>query len=215
MTASATGSASNWTLVPLSSIPPTAWRNGGGITRELAVWPAPNVKATQDKYSNNWLWRISVADVSADGPFSVFKGIDRWFAVLDGAGVQLDIQSENRATQSIEQTPNSEPLAFDGGAATDCKLIDGPTQDLNLMVRRSGISSSRMLRINGQLDLNLDASKFIAIYPINTPAIVDFKQHNEVKRLHVSANTLAWLNADSNQIFRIDSANALWMEIPQ
>jgi environmental stress-induced protein Ves len=74
--------------------------------------------------------RVSVADVATDGPFSIFTGVDRWFAVLDGAGVVLTIDgSERRVTAS------DDALAFSGAAETRCRLIDGATRDLNLMLR--------------------------------------------------------------------------------
>ena len=56
------------------------WKNGGGTTRELLSWP-PGVA--------DWHWRISVAQVETEGPFSRFDGVQRWFAVLDGEGVEL------------------------------------------------------------------------------------------------------------------------------
>ena len=58
---------------------PQPWRNGGGTTRELLVRPA----------GHTWQVRVSVADVVADGPFSAFPGVSRWFAVIDGEGVAL------------------------------------------------------------------------------------------------------------------------------
>lgn len=102
------------------AVAPQPWRNGGGRTRELLAWP-PGVP---------WRLRVSVADIDADGPFSAFPGVTRWFAVLDGAGVALTLgPAEHRLT------PASAPVAFDGAAAPGCRLLDGPTRDLNLMLR--------------------------------------------------------------------------------
>lgn len=99
---------------------PQPWRNGGGSTRELLAQPA----------GESWRVRVSVADVVADGPFSAFPGVARWFAVIEGAGVVLSIDAvEHRCTTS------GEPLAFAGDADTRSRLIDGPTRDLNLMLR--------------------------------------------------------------------------------
>jgi uncharacterized protein len=98
------------------------WNNGGGVTRALLARP--------DR--NDWSVRVSVAEVAADGPFSAFPGVLRWFAVLDGAGVVLTIDGvEHRCA------PGSDALAFAGAAETRCRLIDGPTRDLNLMLRDS------------------------------------------------------------------------------
>ena len=110
-------------VVRFDDIKPQPWRNGGGVTRELLTWPD----------ANNWLMRLSVADIERDGPFSAFPGIDRWFAVLTGHGVQLGMPG--RAIQAGES-----PVHFDGATAPDCKLINGSTRDLNLMIRRDSAS---------------------------------------------------------------------------
>jgi environmental stress-induced protein Ves len=102
------------------SVTPQAWHNGGGQTRELLRWPA----------DGPWRLRISLADIAADGPFSGFEGVTRWFAVLSGAGVVLHFDDHDMRLDSA-----SNALQFDGAAAPGCSLIDGPTQDLNLMLR--------------------------------------------------------------------------------
>jgi len=106
-------------IVELDSIAPTPWKNGGGTTRDLLVWPGPAA----------WRLRISVAAIERDGPFSDFSGIERWFAVLEGAGVALQLDSERR-----ELRRGDPPLRFDGALAPMCWLLDGPTSDLNLLV---------------------------------------------------------------------------------
>lgn len=99
------------------------WRNGGGVTRELLAWPAD---------APVWEVRVSVADIDRDGPFSSFPGIDRCFAVLQGAGVELGLPGGLH-----RQRPTDTPVVFSGDTALDCRLVDGPTRDLNLMGRRS------------------------------------------------------------------------------
>ena len=106
-------------LVHAQDCAPQPWRNGGGQTRELFTWPA----------AGDWLLRISRADIDADGPFSAFTGVQRWFAVLQGAGVALQLGCEQQLRMG------DAPLCFDGADAPGCRLLDGPTQDLNLMVR--------------------------------------------------------------------------------
>lgn len=107
--------------IPVDGTPAQPWRNGGGRTRELFTWPGGDAP---------WQLRISVADIDADGPFSAFEDVDRWFAVLQGAGVELDLPGGPRSL-----TRNTPPLRFDGRAAPGCRLIDGPTRDFNLMLR--------------------------------------------------------------------------------
>lgn len=108
-------------VVCLADCPFVPWRNGGGRTRELLAWP----------HAEAWLVRVSVAEIEADGPFSPFPGIDRCFAVLEGAGVELVLP-----TGPARLAPGDDALVFPGEAAPDCRLVDGPTRDLNLMARR-------------------------------------------------------------------------------
>jgi hypothetical protein len=74
--------------------------------------------------------RISVARIDRNGPFSAFPGVERWFSVLEGAGVILNIDS-----QVLKLDTQSAPFCFDGGNPPDCSLVDGATNDLNLMCR--------------------------------------------------------------------------------
>ena len=69
----------HWKVINLADVVPTPWKNGGGTTRELIAWPD----------AEHWVWRMSVAEVAQSGPFSRFEGVQRWFAVLGGAGVAL------------------------------------------------------------------------------------------------------------------------------
>lgn len=108
--------------VHLARVQHQPWRNGGGSTQELLAWPR----------AADWQCRISVAQIDSNGPFSAFAGVERWFTVLSGEGVVL--RFANRRTLL---TAGSEPLRFDGAAAPGCSLLDGPTQDLNLMLRSS------------------------------------------------------------------------------
>jgi uncharacterized protein len=108
--------------IALDVVRPQPWRNGGGVTRELLAWPT----------SEDWTVRLSVADIDTDAPFSAFPGVVRWFAVVEGAGVDLDFSTGCRRITRADP-----PLRFDGGSAPMCRLVDGPTRDLNLMLRDS------------------------------------------------------------------------------
>lgn len=109
----------SWQVVRVDSAAPQAWRNGGGVTRELLAWPN----------ADDWSVRLSVADIERDGPFSAFAGVDRWFAVLSGAGVLL-----GNPVQTVRRHDGA--INFAGESAPDCHLINGATRDLNLMIRR-------------------------------------------------------------------------------
>jgi len=115
-------------LVQTSSAAPLPWKNGGGVTRELLRLPADG--------GDDWTLRISVADIAADGPFSPFPGITRWFAVLEGAGVRLSFSD-----RTLNVRRGDAPLRFDGDDAPGCTLLDGATRDLNVMVRHARAES--------------------------------------------------------------------------
>src|SRR5690349_8702881 len=101
------------------------WKNGGGETRQVAVWPAG---ASLDALD----WRVSLATVASDGPFSTFAGVTRTLCVIQGAGIELSIRDE--PPQALYTS--SEPCTFDGEAPASASLIRGPIVDLNVMSRR-------------------------------------------------------------------------------
>lgn len=188
----------SWQYIALADATPLPWKNGGGTTRELLTWP-PGVV--------DWHWRMSVAQVDADGPFSVFKGVQRWFAVLDGAGVELALgQGGNLQTQRLTQ--QSEAFGFDGGLPVECTLIEGPTQDFNLMVR-SAYARAHMQRVRGTLAVSAQGRAVYALWAGASGAVL----RDASGVWPVPAQTLAWIFAVPAQGLHIDSTDALYMEI--
>jgi environmental stress-induced protein Ves len=186
-----------WQLIQLADTLPSPWKNGGGFTRELVAWPN-----TQD-----WLWRMSVAEVALSGPFSHFEGVQRWFAVLSGAGVKLDMGLQpHNASHNL--TPTSDPLNFAGDELVHCTLIDGPTQDFNLMLR-AGHASACMMRVNGSFTSWPNTTTVIAVYAGLAGAVVHFDDETLILPPH----TLAWASCPAGGRLQVQSENALWMEI--
>ncbi|MFE5598177.1 HutD family protein [Streptomyces coelicoflavus] len=109
---------------------PAPWRNGGGVTSEVAAHP-PGAG------TGDFLWRISIADVGGEGPFSAFPGIDRSITVVDGPGMDLTVDDVPHRLDTLY-----EPFAFSGDAVTECRLLGGPIVDFNVMVRRSGVTAT-------------------------------------------------------------------------
>jgi environmental stress-induced protein Ves len=127
------------------------WKNGGGETREIIVSPAGATLETLD-------WRVSLATVAADGPFSVFKGVQRTLCVIQGAGIQLQAGDGAPANLYV----SSEPYSFDGELAASARLINGPIEDLNVMSRRGRFRHSvRRLVLNGTSILDTEAQTLI------------------------------------------------------
>jgi hypothetical protein len=112
----------------------TPWRNGGGVTHEVAAWPPGTGAADFD-------WRISIANVVRGGPFSVFPGVDRELAVLAG---ELRLSIEGQA--GISLSAHSPAVRFRGDVPTSGDPGARPVTDLNVMTRR-GKFSSRMSRL--------------------------------------------------------------------
>jgi len=107
-------------IVHADRVAPTPWKNGGGVSRDLLFWP--------DAIA--WRVRVSLADIAADGPFSAYPGVQRWFAVVEGDGVELAFADSTRLVRAGDA-----PLEFDGADAPGCRLLAGPTRDLNLMLQ--------------------------------------------------------------------------------
>ena len=112
-------------LIPFAGLEPAPWKNGGGSTTELAIAPPG---ASLDKFD----WRISLATICADGPFSQFNGVDRSLALVDGPGVFLEIDEEGRFALD-EDAPLVE---FAGESHVMATLAGAPSTDFNVMTRR-------------------------------------------------------------------------------
>ncbi len=95
---------------------PTRWKNGGGVTREIAT-----------SLNGRPYWRMSIADVERNGAFSQFPGCHRILTVIAGEGMQLD--GAERTISAVPQVP----VRFDGSDQIDGKLLDGPVQNFNLI----------------------------------------------------------------------------------
>jgi uncharacterized protein len=104
------------------------WKNGGGVTREIFREPAE--PAPFD-------WRLSLATIDSSGPFSVFDGYHRTLVLVHGAGVELDFAQQGRSRLAS----TGQRVSFDGDWQTCCRLLEGPSTDLNLIVSKERMSS--------------------------------------------------------------------------
>ena len=114
-------------LIPPASYRSMPWKNGGGVTTEIAVFP-------EGAGLDNFGWRISMAHVGADGPFSAFAGVDRTLCVLKGLGITLRFEGRGEVTLG----KMSDPYSFAADAPCFGKLHGEPIDDLNIMSRRAG-----------------------------------------------------------------------------
>ncbi|MFM0598368.1 MULTISPECIES: HutD/Ves family protein [Paraburkholderia] len=143
------GSMASVTLIRGADLVAAPWKNGGGVTREVAAVPE---QAGLDCF----VWRVSIADVAQAGPFSRFAGIDRTLVLLSGAGMLLDeiaepesvlvgeaassgVANSTISANVVKTHALTQPLdiaRFAGETPIDARLVDGATRDFNLMVRR-------------------------------------------------------------------------------
>ena len=115
--------ASDYKMVP--------WKNGGGVTQDVLLLPAG---ASHDDFDV----RLSLAPISAEGPFSSFPGIDRHITRLSEARVILEFRGETRELKRLE------PLYFDSVQQPRSLLPDGAARVLNIMTRRGRWSAQVM-----------------------------------------------------------------------
>jgi uncharacterized protein len=151
------------------------WKNGGGTTTE--IWKAASP-------AGELLWRLSIADVASDGPFSEFAGIDRWIMVISGKGMELMI--EGLGAKRLDRP--FKPLFFPGDSKTDCRLIDGPIRDFNFMIARSfGKGTLQVLRLTAGMAAPLGEDT-AAIHVLAGSAEIET---NDVRQLAVGDTWIA------------------------
>jgi environmental stress-induced protein Ves len=140
------------------------WKNGGGTTAEIAAFP-------ENSGFETFGWRVSMADVASDGPFSSFPGIDRTLIVVEGEGIELDVEGVRyRLDRDFPK------LSFSGDDATIGRLHSGPIRDLNVMTRRGrfrqrtrimesgvtslseGVCAAFAVAMDGPLDVTVDGT---------------------------------------------------------
>ena len=127
------GSAHSWVsfchmrIIRQSSFAAVPWKNGGGVTREAIRVPP---------HGDPFDWRVSLAQIDTDGPFSDFAGYIRFMVLLKGAGVVLKFAG-GPAPRIRELREIGDMQEFDGGVGAHCELVNGPCVDLNLMVSKN------------------------------------------------------------------------------
>jgi environmental stress-induced protein Ves len=120
-------------FLPAKSRPVRPWKNGGGVTRDIVVFPA-------EAGDDDFLWRASIATIASAGPFSAFPGVDRMFLLLKGT---LTIGIGDGGEQRMD--PRSPALAFDGEERVHARVPGSECTALNIMTRR-GRASARVDR---------------------------------------------------------------------
>jgi environmental stress-induced protein Ves len=111
-------------IIRFAELRPQPWRNGGGVTRELASHPT--AASARD---GAWDWRVSIADITKAGDFSAFPGMERVLTVIDGELLLLTVDGAEHPLEKYR------PFRFPGGASTHGSLPTGDIRDLNVITR--------------------------------------------------------------------------------
>jgi environmental stress-induced protein Ves len=109
------------------------------------------------------LWRVSIAEVASDGPFSRFDNIDRIIMLLSGGGFSLHGVGAN---PQVLDTPLM-PFAFAGETPIHCSLKNGAVRDFNLMTRRGAVQAQLQVMSIGSAVQTLPLSPQTLIYIVS------------------------------------------------
>tara|TARA_B110000305_G_scaffold145147_1_gene161349 strand:- start:673 stop:1257 length:585 start_codon:yes stop_codon:yes gene_type:complete len=173
------------------------WRNGLGSTVELLA-ETPN---KNEAFS----WRLSIASVANDGPFSDFSGYDRTLLLLEGSGITL-----NKPNGIFKVLNSSFDYAnFKGEDLIDATLHNGPIKDFNIMTLRS-ICTSSVTAIDETSEslLNINADKLLvySIKPVNIQIGLEVS-------IGLEANHLLQFNYYINNTMILDKTQAIVIQI--
>lgn len=134
----------------LPLLPREPWKNGGGWTRPVAAALGEGGQID---------WRVSVADITAAGPFSVFEGLDRQAVMLEGA--RLRLRAEQPEHDVCFNGPGSR-AAFAGERRLVCDTPTEPTTLWNVMHRRGRVHAE--VAVHSDTVLHLPPARHLLVY---------------------------------------------------
>jgi environmental stress-induced protein Ves len=138
----------SWRLLRTADYRRVRWKNDGGWTTELAVYPS----------ATDFAWRISIADIETSGPFSVFAGYDRAIALLEGIGMELRFD----AADAVRLERRLHFTRFAGEWNTEGVLLSGKVRDFNVIWKRESVDATVLHRpLVGPMVFFRDATWFI------------------------------------------------------
>lgn len=182
----------DWHQIRLQDTPVSPWKNGGGTTQSLVCWPTPS----------DWVFRMSVARIDSDGPFSEFKGVDRWFAVLSGGGVVLQFPERRVEVGALDAA-----VQFSGDLPCLCSLTNGPTVDFNLMVQ--GVSANMARIYRSPYAAKFKAQTTLAMFVVEAGGRVRMGSQN----YELNANSLYWITLDHDLEIEFNDMHLLLIQM--
>lgn len=133
-------------VIPANEYRRERWRNGAGWTRAIAAGALGNdaggiagdVAGGIEPGTDDWAWRLSIAEIERDDAYSRFPGVEREQVLLSGNGLRLALEGGGR----VELRPPHGRCRFDGGSRVQATLVDGPVHVFNLMWRRAAAQAT-------------------------------------------------------------------------
>jgi len=140
------------------------WKNGGGVTTEIAIFPEESGIS-----GASFIWRISIAEVAVDGPFSRFSGFERHIMTIAGSGMTLEAGEHG----TIDLSEPFKPRQFSGDWDVYGRLIGGAVRDFNLMVARDAAQGSLAVENLSQKTTLRNPGAALLIYILEGDGIVE------------------------------------------
>lgn len=165
-------------IIRNADYPTRPWKNGGGTTRDIAVSPPG---ASLDDFD----WRLSLAQVDRDGPFSRFDNVERTLVLLSGA---MTLHEQGRRIDLVRH----EPVMFEGERVVEATVPGGATLDFNVMTRRGRTRHSvRRESFSKQVRLATPAGKTLAVFALDDGLTLDSEQLHLYDTAIIAASQVA------------------------
>lgn len=178
-------------VIPAALYQRERWRNGLGWTREILRLPE----------QGEWQLRLSIAEIEQDAAFSAFPGIERELVLLQGEGLRLRFDDGRVETLA----PPYQRLRFAGEAAITGELVDGRTEDFNLMWRRDALQAELLHRpLVGSMLFFTEPNAAWAIHLLAGQAEFEGGMLQPM-----AAGDTAWLGAGERQRFALNGGGEL------
>ena len=177
-------------LIPAHEYRRERWRNGLGWTREILRQPD----------GEDWDWRLSVAEIEADAPFSTFAGVERCFVLLHGEGLRLHLQptaGDDDSARVLAVEPPHGRCRFTGESDVRAELMSGPVHAFNLMWRRTRVEADLWHRpLVGAMVLFAEPGECWAIFLLGGRATLG----GDDTLLHLAAQDTAVIAAGNTRL---------------
>ena len=118
----------SWSAIRGASLLPVPWPNGRGVTRDYVV---------RDGF------RVTLAELTEDAPFSLLPDAQRVFTIVAGDAVELTVDGVATRCERLH------PFRFSGGSDTSCRLLGGPAQAFNLFFDPARAEADVRLVVDG------------------------------------------------------------------